>query len=126
MLPDKAFESYQIIADWAKYRKQYSISINPCAFRALLATLVATLGAYIFVPRLFSNFTPKHAMALSLDLFLQVGTGLQLMAMVKLPQKNSAESGYLTTGESHTSLNDIFIAWVPTRGDCRSDHYAAD
>jgi Peroxidase, family 2 len=60
MLTDKTFDNYQIIADWAKYRKQYSIDTNPCAFRAPLATLVATLGAYTFVPRIFSNFTPEH------------------------------------------------------------------
>lgn len=60
MLPDKTFDNYQIIAEWATDRKQYSISTNPCAFRAPFATLVATLGAYTFVPRLFSNYTPEH------------------------------------------------------------------
>jgi hypothetical protein len=60
MLPDKTFDNFQIMADWASYRKRYSISTNPCAFRAPVATLVATLGAYTFVPRLFSNFTPER------------------------------------------------------------------
>lgn len=44
MLTAKTFDNYQIIADWAKYRKQYSIDTNPGAFRAPFATLVATLG----------------------------------------------------------------------------------
>lgn len=60
MLPDKTFDSYQIIAEWASYRKNYSIRTNPCAFRAPFATLVASLGAYAFVPRLLSNFTPEY------------------------------------------------------------------
>jgi Peroxidase, family 2 len=60
MLPDKTFDNFQIIADWASYRKQYSISTNPCAFRVPFATIGAALGAYALVPRLFSNFTPEY------------------------------------------------------------------
>jgi hypothetical protein len=59
-LTDGTFDDYQIIVDWASYRKSHSIANNPCYFRAPFATVAASLGAYTFVPGLFANFTPEH------------------------------------------------------------------
>jgi hypothetical protein len=59
-LADGTFDNHQIIVDWASYRKSYSITNNPCYLRAPVATIAASLGAYIFVPRQFVNFSLEH------------------------------------------------------------------
>jgi hypothetical protein len=59
-LADGTFDDYQIIVDWASYRKSYSIANNPCYFRAPVATIAAALGAYTFVLGLLANFTPEY------------------------------------------------------------------
>jgi Peroxidase, family 2 len=59
-LADGTFDDYQIMIDWASYRKSYSIATNPCYFRAPFATVIATTGAYTFVPNIFANFTPEN------------------------------------------------------------------
>jgi len=56
-LADGTCDSYQIIVDWASYRKSYSITNNLCYFRTRVATIAASLGA---VPCQFANFTPEH------------------------------------------------------------------
>lgn len=52
------FDNYTQIIDWASYRKNYCIATNPCYFRVPGATIAAALGAYAFLPRMFSNNTP--------------------------------------------------------------------
>jgi hypothetical protein len=58
-LPDGTWDDPNIWIDWAYYRMNYGIQSNPCYFRTPQATIFASLGAYAFSFKLFSNHTQE-------------------------------------------------------------------
>ena len=59
-LSNKTFDDPTIWQDWAYTRMLQGIATNPCYMRVPQATLLASLGAYAFTLKLFSNHTREH------------------------------------------------------------------
>ena len=59
-LANGTWDDPNIWIDWAYTRMQQGIQTNPCYFRSPQATLFASLGAYAFTFKLFSNHSEQN------------------------------------------------------------------